>query len=278
MTVNRPDGHCGALSSSTASSASGSALPGQAQAADVLVPGRVPAAAGVRVGATLVLVAFDGVRLDRRADVGDDLLGEAAVGGGEGLPLALGRVHRLGEGDALDPVGRVVRFEEVADLAIERDLERVLLDRRLEAALGRWPVRQHDRLAHGGRRRPGDPHGLAGDAVGLGGGQDVARGEAPGTVDEDADPEAFALARRDAFDPSRLDRDALVEPPDDADVRVARAEGRGRVEGAFGQVSHARRSLAEGCDGGITADAVSVPARHRACQRVGAPPTAWAVR
>ena len=42
-------------------------VPGEVQAADVLVAGRVPATAGVRVGATLVLVAVDGVRLDRRS-------------------------------------------------------------------------------------------------------------------------------------------------------------------------------------------------------------------
>ncbi len=61
----------------------------QAETPDVLVAGRLPAAARVRVAPALVLVAVDGVRLDRRADVGDDLLGQAAVGRREGLPLAL---------------------------------------------------------------------------------------------------------------------------------------------------------------------------------------------
>ena len=32
----------------------------------------------------------------------------------------------------------------------------------------------------------------------------------------------------------------FLEPADDADVRVSGAPGRGRVEGALGQVSHAR--------------------------------------
>ena len=100
--MNRPLGHCGAVSRATASSASGSACSARSQRADVLVAGGVPATARVRVAAALVLVAVDGVGLDRRSDVGDGLLGQAAVGRGERLPLALGRVHRLGEGDALD--------------------------------------------------------------------------------------------------------------------------------------------------------------------------------
>ena len=68
-------------------------LLGEVEAADELVAGRLPAAARVRVAPALVLVAVDGVGLDRRADVGDDLLGQAAVGRGEGLPLALGGVR-----------------------------------------------------------------------------------------------------------------------------------------------------------------------------------------
>jgi hypothetical protein len=48
-----------------------------------------------------VLVAVDGIGLDRRADVGDRLLRERPVGRRERLPLALGGVQRFGEGDAL---------------------------------------------------------------------------------------------------------------------------------------------------------------------------------
>ena len=58
-------------------------LLGEAETADELVARRVPAAARIRVGAALVLIAIDRVRFDRRADVGDDLLGEAAIGGGD---------------------------------------------------------------------------------------------------------------------------------------------------------------------------------------------------
>ena len=136
--------------------------------------------------------------------------------------------------------------EQVGDLALERDRERVLVDRRLERAVGRRPVVEPGPVAERGRARPGDPDGLGGDAVGLGGGQDVRRGEAPRAVDEDADAEALALAGGDALDPAGLDRDALLEPSDDPDIGVRRALGGGRVEGAIGQVAHARRSLAEG--------------------------------
>ena len=237
--MKRPDGHCGARQQLDGLLGERFGLLGEAETPDVLVARRVPAAARIRVGAALVLVAVDRVRLDRRADVGDDLLGEAAVGRGERLPLALGGVHRLGEGDALDLGRGRVGGEEVGDLALERDGERVLLDRRLVAARGGRPVVEDDGFAQRGRRCAGDPDGLAGDAVRLGGRQDVAGGEAPRAVDEHADPEAFALAGGDAFDPAGLDRDALLEAPDDPDVRVARAEGGGRVEGAVGQVSHA---------------------------------------
>ena len=97
----------------------------------ILVAAGAPAAARVGIAPALVLVAVDGVRLDPGADVGDDLLGQAAVGGGEGLPLALGGVGRFGEGDPLDRGGGPVGGEEVGDLGLERDRERVLLERRL---------------------------------------------------------------------------------------------------------------------------------------------------
>src|SRR5206468_1067301 len=70
-------------------------MPGQIQAADVLVARRLKAAARVRIAAPLVLVAFDGVRLNRSPDLSQDLLGEAAVRRGEGLPLAMTDVHRF---------------------------------------------------------------------------------------------------------------------------------------------------------------------------------------
>ncbi len=121
-------------------------------------------------------------------------------------------------------------------MRLERDREGVLLDRRLERAVGRRAVVETGPVAERGRARPGDPDRLVGDAVGLGGGQDVRRGKAPRAVDEDADPETLALRRGDTLDPAGLDGDALLEPADDPDIGVRRALGGGRVEGAICQV------------------------------------------
>ena len=183
-----------------------------------------------------MLVAVDRVGLDPRPDVGDDLFGQAAVGRGEGLPLALGRVARFGEGDALDLGGGLVGGEQVTDLGLERDRERVLLERRLVAAAGRRPIVEAGLDAQRRGARPGDADRLRGDPVRLGGGQDVRRREAPRAVDQDADAEPLALAGRHALDPAGLDRDALLEPPDGPDIGVGGALGGGRVEGAIGQV------------------------------------------
>ena len=183
-----------------------------------------------------MLVAVDGVGLDPGPDMGDDLLGQAAVGRGEGLPFALCRIARLGEGDALDARRRLVRGEQVGDLGLERDRERVLLERRLVAAAGRRPIVEAGLVAQRGGARPGDPDGFGGDAVGLRGRQDVRRGEAPRAIDEDADAEALALTGRHALDPAGLDRDALLETTDAPDVGIARAARRGSVERAIGQV------------------------------------------
>ena len=206
-----------------------------------------------------MLVAVDRVRLDGRADVGDDLLGQAAVGRGEGLPLALRGVDGLGEGDALDRGCRLVRGQQVGDLGLERDLERILGQRRLVVPVRRRAIIEDGRASERGGARPGDPDGLAGDTVGLGDGQDVRRGEAPGAIDQDAHAEALALSGGDPLDPSGLDRDAFVTPPDDADVRVARAQHRGRIKGAIGEFLHARRSLAEGQCGGRDSQNVVLP-------------------
>ena len=46
----------------------------------------------------------------------------------------------------------------------------------------------------------------------------------PRPVDEDADAESLALAGGHALDAAGPDRDALVEPADDPDIRIARAQ------------------------------------------------------
>ena len=133
-----------------------------------------------------------------------------------------------------------------AILRLERDREGVLDDRRLERPVSRRSIVEDRRPAQRRGAGAGDPDGFGGHAVRLGGGQDVRRGEAPRAVDEDADTEALALTRSDALDPAGLDRDALLEPSDDADVGVSRTQRRGGVEGPIGHVAHAPRSLAEG--------------------------------
>ena len=210
----------------------------QLQAPDPLVACRRPGAAVVRPAPALVLVALDGVGLQAAADVGDHLLGVAAVGGGEGLPLALGGVERLRPGDALDLVHRAVGGEEVRDLAFQGDLERVLSHWGFEAADGRRAAVQEDGIPEGGGARLRDADGLGGHAVRLCRGEVVAGGESPGTVHEDADAEALALAGLDALHAGGLDVDRFLEPPDHAHIGVRRAQGRGRVEGTARQISH----------------------------------------
>ena len=51
------------------------------------------------------------LQLDGRPDLGDDLFGEAAVGRGEGLPLAMAGVHGLGERHPLDRPCRAVGID-----------------------------------------------------------------------------------------------------------------------------------------------------------------------
>ena len=183
----------------------------QVEAADVLVAGTLPAAAVVGPAPSLQFVAVDGVGLDARADMGRRLLGEAAITGGEGLPLPLRAVRRLGVGDAGDPVHRLVGGQEVADLRLEGHREWVLDDRCLEGAVGRRSIVEDDRSAQGGGRGPGDADRLGGDPVDLDRVEPMGRGEAPGPVDEDTDAEPLALAGGDAFDPSGFHRDRLVE-------------------------------------------------------------------
>jgi hypothetical protein len=170
--------------------------------------------------------------------VRDHLFGIAAVARGEGLPLALGRVQRLRPGDAFDPVQRPVRGEEVRDLALERDLERVLLHGGLEPSDGGRPAIQQDGVAQGGGAGLRDAHRLGGDAIRLGRGELVAGREAPGAVHEDAHAEALALAGLHPFHARGLDVDRLLEAPDHAHVRIRGTERGGRVEGTVRQVSH----------------------------------------
>ena len=265
--MNRPLGHCGRGQERDRLLGQRLGAIREAEAPDELIAGGLPATTRIGVRPALMLVAVDGVRFHGRPDVGDRLFRVRAVGRGEGLPLALGRVHRFGEGDALDPGGRLVGGEQVGDLALERDRERVLLDRASRTCP--WPGGRPSRTI-GSRRavalaramRTASPATRSASRHR----QDVAAGESPRAIDQDADAEPFALPGGDAFDPTGLDGDRFVEPADDAYVRIPRAQGRGRIEGALGQVSHAAANLAEGSASDSRANDVF--------QRAGAAPTA----
>src|SRR5205814_777458 len=103
----------------------------EALPADDLVAAAAPATARVGVAPALVLVTIDCVGLDAGADMGDGLLSQRAVAGREGLPFALRRVRRLRERDALDAGRDLVGGEQVTDLGLERERERILLERGL---------------------------------------------------------------------------------------------------------------------------------------------------
>jgi hypothetical protein len=185
-----------------------------------------------------VLVALDRVGLDAGPDVGEGLLRPTAVGRRERPGLALGVVAGLGERHAVHAPGGLVGAEKVADLLLERDAEGILRDRSRERAMGRRSIVEHDPVAQRGRGRPGDPDGVGGDAIRLGGGEDRGAGEAPAAIDKDPDSETLALPGRDAFDAATLDGDRLLTTVDGADVGIAGAELKGSVEGSLTQVAH----------------------------------------
>src|SRR5258705_315064 len=138
----------------------------EVEAAHELVPGGPEwPSVGVGIASPLVLVALDRVGLDAGTDVGERLLGPAAVRRPEGPRLALGVVARLDEGRALDRAGHLVGGEQVADLLLQGHRERVLLDRRLVRPVGGRAVVEPDAVAQGGGAGPGDADGLAGDPV-----------------------------------------------------------------------------------------------------------------
>ena len=149
-----------------------------------------------------------------------------------------------------------------ADLLLERDGERVLLDRRLVGAVGGRPVVEPDAVAERGRAGPRDPDRIGRDPIGLAGRQAARAREAPRAVDEDADPEALALAGGDALDPPALHGDRFVAAVDDPHVGIRRAKLDGRIEGAVGEVAHRGGTVAE-VSGRAGAFALCRPVRVR---------------
>ena len=136
----------------------------------------------------------------------------------------------------------------MADLLLQRNGERIFLDRRLVGPSRRRAIVQADPLSQRRGRRPRDPDGLGRDPVRFGRAHDARAGEAPAPVDDDADPEAFAFAGGDALDSTALDRDRFLEAMDDPNVGIRCAELHRRIQGALAQVTHreAEGSRADG--------------------------------
>ncbi len=112
---------------------------------------------------------------------------------------------RLGDGDLGLLAQRLVGGDEQGELGLERHLERVD-----GARPGPLAARGRDgcELDCGprderGRLRDGD--GFAADSLGLGGGDDARRGEAPRAVADRPDAEAEAVGALDRLDDARGD-------------------------------------------------------------------------
>src|SRR2546427_79056 len=73
-------------------------------------------------------------------------------------------------------------------------------------------------------------HGALGGFPGAFFGEAAVAGEAPGPVDEHADPDAFCLAVGDGLDLAVLRRDMLHAPGDPARIRVTSARGERDVD------------------------------------------------
>ena len=192
-----------------------------------------------------------------------DLLGEAAVGRGERLPLALGGIHRLGEGDALHAGRGLVGGEQVGDLASRagpRTGPRRSASRSVPWAGGRSSSTAGSRRAVALARAMRTAS--RGDAVRLRRGQDVAAGEAPRPVDEDADAEPLALARGDALDAAGLDRDrsrrAAGRPGCRRSPRPATMRCRGRARSGLACAAQPSRGMRGGLSGGCRSRATCV--------------------
>ncbi len=196
-------------------------------AAGVLV-----AAAGVRVGAALHLAVPHRLGLDAAPGLVEGLLDVRALARAEQLPLAPDLGRGAGGPEALDrPHGRLGAEQQVDALA-EGHRERVDLDRRPVAP----PLRGHrgqpdvGLLDEGGG--PGEGHGLGGDAVRLGGAQDLRGGEPPGAVGDRAHAEARRVRPGDRVEVAVPDQEVLGLALDEPRVGVARPADRRRVEGA----------------------------------------------
>jgi hypothetical protein len=208
----------------------------QCERVDVLPAGlRARAAVGARVAADLRDPVARGRRVDPAAALDQLLVGRRPFGGDEHALLAL-RPHERG-GD-LHVVVRHALFgaETVSDLVRERDLERVLLDRRAVLTPGQLHGSERAAVSAGRGLRKGARLGCRGlRAVRA---QAPVAGEAPSTVDQRADAEALALHVVEPVDPPVPRRDRLRPAKNDPGVCVGGSGGERRGDRLFAELAH----------------------------------------
>src|SRR5581483_5350089 len=213
------------------------------EALDVLPPGlcaRADVAARVRTHLDGSVADRDG--LDQASALDRLLVDLDAVRGEEELALAPGADGRLGDLH-VRVAERLPGAQAERDLVVERDRERVALDRGAVGAGAGLEGREHERALRGaarcGRETVGAERGVARSlrreaAVG---------GEAPRPAGEDADADPLGLRVRQRLDAAVLRRHRLRAAHDGARVRVVGAGAEGRVDRRCTGLAHRPRTL-----------------------------------
>ena len=200
------------------------------------------------------------------------LLGEAAVGRGERLPLAAGVVASLGEGHALGPrLAAASAVEEVGRIFCSSGTANGSSSTGVSYSTCQWAGGRSSRRSAGRGARwrvaSGDADGLAGDAVRLGGGAQAARRwRSPRRRRRGREaPKPSVLAGGDALDPaSYLMAIDSSNAADDARVGVLGAEMGGRIQVWLVRSRIGRPRVAEGSETAYRSNAVSTSDALRA--------------
>ena len=188
-----------------------------------------------RVAADLVAVLVGGERVDPAAALEELLVDVRSVRGDEQLPFALRAAERLRHLHVA--VGeRALGPQAVLDLLGERDLDRVVLDRRPVGAGRRLDRGKSAAVVarRGLRERDRPPGRLARDLLR----EPPVAGEPPGASDEDAHAEPLRLEVADRLDAAVLRRHRLRPPADDPRVRIGGADRERGVHGRGAEVAH----------------------------------------
>ncbi len=182
------------------------------------------------LGVALEVAVADRRGREARAHAIERLRRERPVGGGQRLLLAQELEARVDEADALHLECRFVGAEEERDLVLDRDLERVDLDRRLPLADHRLHRRELHGAPAGDLRRARDARRLArGELHGVA--RELARGgEAPRAIDERPHADAVRLGVAHVGDLPLAREDRLTTVASDAGVGVRGAGVARRLE------------------------------------------------